>query len=235
MDAFGQHYASAGRFDDEEPLDVVMTEARIYYANILMLYGKQVGRVLDRASTLPIETIATSHGVIWRKHIPEIVAAYRTWSQHKARRRVLVIYDTMWNSTERMAEAVVDGVLGVGADVRMLSIKGSHITEIATEALEAACIAVGSPTLNMSIMPQMGAVLTYLEGLRPENKTGFVFGSYGWAKSGQKTAEDYLKRMKIPLIGESVSAQFAPTAEELAQCREAGRKLGEKALSVAGG
>ena len=232
MDAFGQHYASKHRFDDEEPLDVIMEEAKTYYANIVMLYGKQIAKVLDKASALEIDMIAPSHGVIWRKYLGTIVSAYREWVHCKPKPKVLVVYDTMWKSTEIMANAIMEGVSARGIEVKVFNVRSNTKTEIATEVLDAAAIAFGSPTLNMTLMPEMAAVLTYLKGLRPINKAGFAFGSYGWAKSGANEVEEYLKVMKFELIREPIHSQFVPTPEILAECRAAGSAMAEIALQT---
>ena len=109
MDAFGQHYACAERFDDELPLETVLGEAKAYYANIIMPYGKAVAAVLGQVAGWNIETIAPSHGLIWRRHVPDILAAYRDWAAGRTRPKALVLYDSMWGSTETMAEAVLAG------------------------------------------------------------------------------------------------------------------------------
>lgn len=230
MDAFGQHCATARRFDDEEALDVLMQEAKTYYANIVMLYAQPIARVLERAKELPIAMIAPSHGVIWRKHIAQITGAYRDWVNYRCKPRVLIVYDTMWRSTEIMAGAILEGVQDAGADARVHHVRATNITVLATEVLEAACVAVGSPTLNQTLMPQVAAVLTYWKGLKPVGKAGLAFGSYGWAKSAARDVEAYLKDLKVEILREPVQAQFVPTPEVLEECREAGRLLGEAAL-----
>lgn len=233
MDAFGQHYASEHRFDDEEPLDTVMHEAKVYYANIVMHLGKQIAKVLERAGTIDINLIAPSHGVIWRKNIGTILSAYQNWVACKAAKKVLIIYSTMWNSTEKMAAAIADGASGIeGVSVKLLSTKTTHITDIATEILDAATVAFGSPTLNMTLMPEMAAALTYLKGLKPANKAGFAFGSYGWAQAGQKDIEEYLKEMNFDVLHEPVTAQYVPTTEVLDECRKAGELLAKAALKA---
>ncbi|MFH1312498.1 MAG: FprA family A-type flavoprotein [Candidatus Eisenbacteria bacterium] len=232
MDAFGQHYASAHRFDDEEPLDVVMAEAKIYYANIVMLYGKPISQVLDKAAGLDIEIIAPSHGVIWRKNLDTIISAYKCWVVCKPAAKVLVVYDTMWQSTEKMALAILEGASQCGVDVKLINIRTSGTTMLAAETLDAAAIAFGSPTLNMTLMPQMAAGLTYLKGLKPVGKAGFAFGSYGWAKGGAKDIETYLKDMKFEILREPLQAQFVPGGDVLDECRAAGKMLAEKALAV---
>jgi flavorubredoxin len=231
MDAFGQHYASGGRFDDEEPFDVILHEAKTYFANIVMLYARPIRNTLKAAGGLDIEMIAPSHGVIWRKNVDKILQAYHDWTHHKPARKVLVVYDTMWRSTELMADAIVEGVQECDVDIRVYNVNASHITELATEVLEASGVAVGSPTLNMTLMPQMACMLTYWKGLRPAEKVGFAFGSYGWSKNGGPTeVESYLKDMKFDLVRPALHVQFVPSEEDLEECREAGRLLAQRAI-----
>jgi flavorubredoxin len=232
MDAFGQHYASSARFDDEVPLGTVMEEAKIYYANIVMPYGKQVAKVLDQAAALDIDMIAPSHGVIWRSHVRRILEAYRDWSAQRPRPKVLVIYDTMWDSTGRMARAIHEGASCSGVEAVLLHIRHSNLTHIATEVLDAAAVAFGTSTLNRGMMPMAAAVLTYWEGLRPLGKAGFAFGSYGWAPSGPEAVDKRLQAMRWEIVREPLVAQYQPTPDVLDACRAAGRMLAEKAKQV---
>jgi flavorubredoxin len=232
MDAFGQHYASSHRFDDEEPLDVVMAEAKTYFANIVMLYGRPIGRVLERAGDIELEIVAPSHGVIWRKHIDAVMSAYRRWVRHFPEAKILVVYDTMWKSTETMARAILQGATQGDVETKLLNVRVNTLTELATETLDAAAIAVGSPTLNKTLMPQVAAALTYLKGLAPANKSGFAFGSYGWARGGAQAVEEYLKAMKFEILREPLQVRYVPGPEDLAACRAAGALLAEAALKA---
>lgn len=232
MDAFGQHYASNERFDTEVDLDIVMAEAKKYYANIVMLYGKQIAGVLEKAAGLDIEMVAPSHGIIWTKHIGEIVEAYKEWVVCKPVPKVMAIYDTMWGSTAEIARAIVEGADIEGVESKLIEIRQSDITDIATEVLDAACIAFGSSTLNMGMMPMASAVLTYLKGLRPTGKAGFSFGSHGWGKGGPEAVQEELEKMKLEILREPLKCKFKPTPEFLENCREEGKKLAEKALEL---
>ena len=233
MDAFGQHYASSQRFDDEVPLCTVMDEAKTYYANIVMPFAKPVAAILDRAAELEIDMIAPSHGVIWRRHIPEILEAYRNWSQGRPKPKVLVIYDTMWDSTGEMARAIHEGASQAGVAAGLINVRTSNLTQIATETLDAACIAFGSSTLNQGVLPMAGAVLTYLKGLKPVNKVAVAFGSYGWSKGGAEAVDEDMKAMKWDVLREPIRALYRPTAEVLDECRAAGKILAEKAKEMA--
>ncbi|MCF7849955.1 MAG: FprA family A-type flavoprotein [Kiritimatiellales bacterium] len=230
MDAFGQHYASAFRFDDEEPLDVILQEAKAYYANIVMLYGRPIAQTMARAAELDIQMIAPSHGVIWRSHIKEVFEAYQGYVVCKPAAKVVIIYASMWKSTEKMARAILEGAQECNVHAQLFDVDNTHRTRIVTDVLDAAAIAVGSPTLNNSLMPEMAAALTYLQGLRPTNKTGFAFGSYGWSKKGGASAvEKFLEEMKINILREPLRVQYVPSEEVLEECREAGRQLGKHA------
>ncbi len=233
MDAFGQHYASAHRFDDEVDLSEVMTEAKKYYASIVMLYGRQIAKVLEAAGGLDIEMIAPSHGVIWRSRVGEIISAYKEWVICKPRPKVLVLYDSMWNSTKRMAEAIVDGASIDGVDAQLIYVRAIGLADIAAEVLDAAAIAVGSATLNMGMMPTMGAVMTFLKGLRPVGKAGFAFGSYGWSKGGAEAIDEYLRGMKVDVLRDPLKCKWRPDDGVLGECRAAGGSLAEKALALA--
>lgn len=230
MDAFGQHFASAFRFDDEEPLDVILQEAKAYYANIVMLYGRPIAETMARAAELEIEMIAPSHGVIWRSHLNEVFEAYRKWVVCEPTPKIIVLYATMWNATEKMAQAILEGAQECSVEARFYNVDRTHMTHIATEVLDCAAIAIGSPTLNNTLMPSMAGVLCYLKGLRPTNKRGFAFGSYGWGRSGGASeVEAAMKEMKVDILREPLRAQYVPSEEMLEQCRQAGRELGRYA------
>ena len=233
MDAFGQHYATSQRFDDEVSLWTAMEEAKAYYANIVMPYGGRVAAVLKKAAALDVDVIAPSHGVIWRSYAGKILEAYRRWSAGRPEPKVLVIYDTMWDSTGRMARAIHEGASLSGVQAVLIHIRRWDLTRIAAEVLDAAAIAFGSSTLNREMMPMAGAVLTYFKGLRPPGKAGFAFGSYGWGRGGPEAVNECLKAMKWEIVRDPLTVQYRPTPDVLDACRAAGKALGKKAREMA--
>ena len=145
---------------------------------------------------------------------------------------VLVIYDSMWQSTKKMAEAIVEGASIEGVEAKLIFVRATGLADIAAEVLDAATIAFGSATLNMGMMPMMGAVMTYLKGLRPAGKAGFAFGSFGWGKGGAEAVDDYLKTMSFDILREPLKCEWRPDEDALEECRAAGKMLAEKAKEV---
>lgn len=226
-DAFGQHIACAGRFDDEVGWDVVHEEAAKYYANIVMPYGDQVKKALEALAGLPVEMIAPSHGVVWRTYLPALLQAYRRWASHETEKKALIVYDTMWESTKKIARALADGLEEAGVPVTVRSLQTSHISEIMPDVLVSRAVLIGTPTLNNGMLPTVGAFLTYLKGLRPKKRIGLAFGSYGWGGQGAKEVGAAMEALGWELPLETINIQYRPEEEELRAVREAGRRLGE--------
>lgn len=219
-DAFGQHLAANRRFDDENDIHVVMEEAKKYYANILMLYGKQAQTALSALGSLPIEMILTGHGVSWRAHIPEILDAYKKWSAGDLEEKAVVVFDSMWGSTERLAKAITDAFTAKGVPVAYFDLRADHISDVITEVLTAKYLAVGSPTINNQMMPPVAAFLCYLKGFVPKGRKAFAFGSFGWGGQSVGLVEDELKAAGCEICLEKIRVKDVPTMDDLAAVRE---------------
>jgi flavorubredoxin len=226
-DAFGQHIASSERFDDELPLGMLIEEAAKYYANIVLPYGSQVQKALGALSSLDIDMIGPSHGIVWRSHIGEILSEYTKWAANDTERKALIVYDTMWDSTRKMAYALRDGLEESGVPVTMRNLDLTHRSDVMTDVLETRAILIGSPTLNKGILPTVAAFLTYLGGLEPKKRIGLAFGSYGWAEKSVGEIEEAIRAMKWEMPIEGLRTRFVPDPEELALVKKAGRQLGE--------
>jgi len=225
QDGFGMHLASSERFADEIPEDILYREAAKYYANILLPFSPLVGRVLKTTKDmgLEIDLIAPDHGPLYRRQPGWIVDHYAHWAEQRFSKKAVVVFDTMWDSTAKMARAVEEGLrAGGAAPVQVMSMGSNHRSDVATEVLDAGALLVGSPTLNNNIFPTMVDVLTYLEGLKPRNLVGGAFGSYGWSGESVKRLEAWLERMKVELPAPGVRTQYVPDAEALSQCHQLG-------------
>lgn len=207
-DGFGQHIASEYLFDDECGLSVLLEEAAKYYANILYPFGAACQKALKALRSLEIDMIASSHGVIWRSHPEQILAKYDLWSSGKDNGKAVVIYDTMWGSTEKIAREIASAFEDHEIPVRIRSLKANHISEIIPDLLEARYVAIGSAVLNNNVMPTVAAFMSYMKGLKPSKKTGFAFGSFGWSDSATKEIKQNMTDLGWALLDDHLGTKF---------------------------
>ena len=228
-DAFGQHIATCQRFEDEVGEDV-MRHARKYFANILWPLSPLILKKIEEVGKMgiPIDLIAPSHGLIWRKDPNRIIQSYVEWSQGKVGKKILVVYDTMWGSTEALAKAILKGLIEEGAEAKLLHLRSNHRSDIIDEMLEARGILLGSPTLNNGMFPTMGDFLTYMKGLKPKGKFFGLFGSYGWGGGALKEMKRYLEQEKFAIWEKELTAQYIPDPEEIQKAIEFGKEFVRK-------
>jgi anaerobic nitric oxide reductase flavorubredoxin len=229
-DGFGQHLASSKRFDDEVDQNVLMWEAAKYYANILWLYSSVVIRKIEEVQKLglKIDMIAPSHGMIWRKNPMKIVSAYLKWAKGEADKKVIIVYDTMWESTEKMAKAMLEGISSEGVEVKLYRLPFSDKGDIIGEMLETKGLLVGSATINNGVLPTVAPFLREMEGLRPKNKLAAAFGSYGWGGGATVTIEKTLKSAGMELVAPAITVKWVPDKTELQKCYEYGQEFAKK-------
>ena len=213
-DSFGQHYASSERFDDECPPDIIMEEAKKYYANIVLPYGKSVQKELEAVSALDIKIIAPSHGVIWRSNLDKIIPLYQIWSKNETSKKAVIVYDTMWHSTEIMANALMEVFEEKGFNTSIRNLQFNHISDIMSELIDAEYICVGSPTLNSTMMPSVAGFLTYMSGLAPKNRKAISFGSYGWGGKTMDEINNFFNKSGFEIIS-SEKIKYIPSEKEL--------------------
>jgi flavorubredoxin len=230
-DAFGQHIASTQRFEDELE-DGVMKHAAKYFANILWPLAPLILKKVDEVMKMgiPIDMIGPSHGLIWRKDPARIIQAYVDWSKGKTKQKVLILYDTMWGSTEAMAKAILKGLTEEGVEVKLLHLRSNHRSDIIDEMLDAKGILLGSPTLNNGMFPTMGDFLTYMKGLRPKGKVFGLFGSHGWGGGAIKEMRKNLEAERFIIWEKELSTQFLPNSEELQNAIQFGKEFARRIL-----
>ena len=227
-DAFGQHYAGIEKFDDQIG-DAIMPHAKKYFANILLLYSPLILKLVSKVTEmgLALDMICPDHGIIWRQDPSKIISAYVEWSNQKPKRKAVVVYDTMWHSTETMAEAIVDALAQEGVDAKPMHLRNWHRSDIITEVLDAGAIIVGSPTLNNGLFPTVSDFLTYMKGLKPKNKIGAAFGSYGWSGEAVKLINRELEAMKFEVIDPGLQIKYVPNDQGIDACHQLGKKIAQ--------
>ena len=236
QDAFGQHLASSARFDDEycDQYSIVALEhaVRDYYANILMPFGQLIKAKLAEIEKLGIEIdmIAPDHGVIWRKDPGKIVKMYLDMANGKADLRIVIVYDTMWHSTEHMTVPLMEGIKAAGVDVNVIKLRSTPTSVAIKEFWESRAILVGTPTLNNIMFPSVAEFLTHLRGLRPKNRMAGAFGSYGWGGGAVREAYEELKKMGLEIIEPGVEVVYRPGPDDEKKCFEFGKQFAEKVI-----
>jgi len=233
-DAFGQHLATSKRFDDEVDQKTLMDEAAKYYANILWPLSKLVIRKIEEVQRMgvKINMIAPSHGVIWRSNPMKIIEAYLKWAKGESGRKVLVVYDTMWGSTDKMARALIDGLQSKGVEAILFRVPTSDRGDIIKELLEAKGLLIGSSTVNNGVLPTIAPFLEELRGLKPLNKIAAAFGSYGWGGGATKAIEESLTKAGMEIAFPALSLKWVPDEEELVRCFEYGKAFAEKVIAT---
>ena len=229
-DAFGHHYATNKTYTDEVDQCALWDECSKYYANILWPLGTLIAKKIDDVvkMNIPIKIIAPSHGLIWRKEPMKIVEAYLRWAKNTTTKKVVIFYETMWGSTEKMAKAILDGITSQGIEASLYDVTKTDRTTIFSDMLEAKGFVSGSSTHDNEMLPSIAGFLYFLKGLKPKNRIGAAFGSYGWAGGAAKQVEDELTASGVQIAQPFIQVRFAPTPEELQKCYEFGKAIAEK-------
>jgi flavorubredoxin len=228
-DAFGQNWAASERWSDQVDRSLLKEKMSEYWANIINPFAGNVKKVLDaiEEQNLDIDMIFPDHGFMFRgEECKFAVDTYKEYVEEKPSNRAIVFYDTMWHSTEKMARAVAEGLADEGVSVRVMHLKSFHHSDVQSEIFKAGAVCVGSPTHNNGILPLVSNMLTYMKGLKPKNKVGAAFGSYGWSGESVKVLTQWLTDMKLDVV-EGVRANYAP-GEELEACVDLGRRVGQE-------
>jgi len=226
-DAFGQHFAGASIFEDENDECVVMQEAMKYYAGILTpmssLIKKKINEILEM--NLPIEMIAPSHGSIWRKNPLRIVEYYAKWSDNYDEGYVSIIYDTMYDATKKMADAIARGLESKGILCKQFNSSLTDMSDLITEIFKSKGIIVGSCTVHNGYLRSIAALLDVIKGLKFKNKIGAAFGSYGWSGEAHKKIHSELEKAGFKMVHEPVGVKYQPDENELKECFQLGREF----------
>jgi flavorubredoxin len=234
QDAFGQHIASSGRFDDEfvaEYSQSDLEDATIdYYANILMPFGAMIKNKIAEIQKLglDIDMIAPDHGVIWRQNPQKAFETYLDMANGKAELSVAMIYDTMWQSTDKMSVPIAEGIKDEGVGVKVLKLRATPMSVAIKEFWKSRAALVGSPTLNNIMYPSVAEFLTHLRGLRPKNRLVGAFGSYGWGGGAVKEIYEEIRRMGLEAVEPGIQLLYRPSFEDEKVCYQFGRDFARR-------
>lgn len=228
-DAFGQHYASELMYNNLVDQDELYDEAIKYYANILTPFSKfvtaKINEVLEMK--IPVNIICPSHGIIWRDNPLQIAEKYLKWADSYQENQITIIYDTMWNATRRMAEAIAEGIMAKDPSVavKLYNCAKRDKNDIITEVFKSKMILVGSSTINNGILYDAAGMLEMIKGLKFTGKKAAAFGSYGWSGESLKIITDELKEAKFEVVSEGIKELWNPDDDALERSREFGKNI----------
>ncbi len=228
-DAFGQHFASESLYNDTVHSGELMYEAEKYFANIINPYSQLVAKKLQQIKdfNLDIRMICPSHGVIWKENPTQIIDKYALWCNAYQEDRITIAYDTMWQSTRLMAQAIAEGIGEVSphTTVKLFNVAHEDKNDVLTEIWRSKAALFGSPTINNGYSYAMAGILEMVEGLRLKNKKAAAFGSYGWSGEAVRLIGERLTHSGLTLVDEGISLQWIPDEALLEKCREYGRNF----------
>jgi flavorubredoxin len=225
-DFFGSHIASgefyADEFGDQNALDM----AKLYFAEIMMPFRKQGATAVEKVRKLGVKMIAPSHGVMWRD--PKVILdPYTDWTSGKMAKKVMIVYVSMWGSTEKMAHTLWEALVKKGVDVRIFDITNTDIGHIAKELVDTPVIVVGAPTVLGGAHPVAAYAASLVKTLRAPTNYVAVLSSYGWSGGAVKALADIVSGTKIEILG-AVDVKGPPKQEDLAKVLELADRIAEK-------
>ena len=228
-DGFGQHLASEYLYADEAEQPILWEQALTYYANILAPFGLLVNKKIQEilGMNLQVEMICPSHGLIWRKNPKMIIQKYLEWANNYQENQITILYDTMWNSTRKMAEAIAEGIQEVDKEVtiKIMNTAKDDKTEVLTEVFKSKMILVGSPTVNNGYLHSIAGILEMIKGMKLKGKKAAAFGSYGWSGQAVGQITESLKKAGFEIINEGIKQMWTPDEEMRRQCIEFGKEI----------
>jgi len=228
-DGFGEHFASEKLFNSDVDMHKVYAEAIKYYANILTPFNKMVKMKINEIlkMNLPIDMICPSHGIIWRDNPTQIVEKYLEWCNDYSENQVTILYDTMWDSTRKMAELISKGIeeKDKNITIKIMNISREDKNDILTEVFKSKVILIGCPTINNGYSYAASGILEMIKGLKFKGKKAAAFGSYGWSGEAVKLINAELTEAGFELINEGLKLTWNPDETQKEQAVEFGKNL----------
>ena len=170
--------------------------------------------------------IAPSHGCIWsgKDEVNTILGLYAKWASGKNEGKAVVVYDSMWGATAKMAETVMAEFQDAGIPVTKHCLAVENVSEVMVDFLDAAYVCIGNPTLNNQLFPRVAGFVTYMKGLAPRGKKALAFGSYGWKPGVVKQIQQIYEELGWQTVA-PFEEKYTPKAEVLEQLKERVREL----------
>lgn len=228
-DAFGQHLATEKLFNDQVDQCDLYNESLKYYANILTPFSAVLRKKLAEitALNLPLEMIATSHGVVWRDNPLQIVEKYAQWADDYQENQITIVYDTMWNGTKILAEKIAAGITLAAPEVvvKIYNLAKRDVNDIITEVFKSKAVIIGSPTVANSVLHSVAGFIHLMKGFKFKGKKAAAFGCYGWSGEAVKVINELLAGAGFEVVNDGYRNQWNPEAAAQEAAVDFGKEL----------
>jgi len=225
-DFFGSHLAVGEFYADEYGNENTLDMAKLYFAEIMMPFRKPGQTAVEKVKKLEPKMIAPSHGLIWRE--PKVILdEYAEWTSEKFQKKVMIVYVSMWGSTEKMVLALRDALVKRGVTVEVFDLPNTEIGHIAKELVDTPVVVVGAPTVLGGVHPVAAYATMLVKTLRAPTKYAAVLTSYGWSGGAVKALQGILEGTKIEVLG-VVEVKGPPKKTEFDKVVELADKIDEK-------
>jgi len=229
-DFFGSHLAVGEFYADEYGNENTLDMAKLYFAEIMMPFRKPGQNAIEKVKKLGPKMIAPSHGMIWRD--PKVILdEYTKWTGEKFQKKVMIVYVSMWGSTEKMVLALRDALVNRGVAVLLFDIPNTEIGHIAKELVDTPVVVVGAPTVLGGVHPVAAYATMLVKVLRAPTKYTAVLTSYGWSGGAVKALQGILEGSKIEVL-DVVEVKGPPKKTEFDKVVQLADKIEEKLRQV---
>lgn len=219
-DAFGSFGTLDGAvFDDEIDFTYYEEDMRRYFSNIVGKYANMVQKAFKKLEGVSIKSVCPVHGPVWRSNPEVVLGLYDKWSKMEAEDGVVILYASMYGTTERIADYIARKIAEQGVKkIRIHDVSKTHISNLINEIWRYKGVILGSCAYNSQMFPLMEQLTRELEHMGVKNRVLGLFGSYSWNGGGVKSLMKFQESIGWDLVSEPVDIYGIPDAEKFSKC-----------------
>lgn len=219
-DAFGTFGAvNEEVVDSEGTFESFRDEMMRYYSNIVGKYGTPVQSALKKLSGLEVKRICSTHGPVWEKSVPEVVALYDRMSRYEVERGVCIAYGSMYGNTAAAAEALAEELRRQGVPCAVHDLAGNvnpglGLSGALRDVFKYDTIVAASPTYNNGIFPPVETFMKALQARLIKGRRFYALGSYTWAGSSVNLLNSFAESLGFDVLAPGLSFPQAYSPEK---------------------
>jgi flavorubredoxin len=233
-DAFGAFGAlEKPVFDDEVDFASYLKQKKEYFSTVVVAHRVMVLRDIDKIKTLELNVrmIAPAHGIVYRSKIREFTETMASWCKLEKKRKITVVYGSMYGLTERLARFTVEVLKEKVEEVALHDATADVVNPILSDILDSAGILFVTPTYEANIFPPIANLLELLRIKRlGEGKLAAAIVTKLWGGRAPDLIASKLKEAMCKIHEPVQEFLNYPSEQELAGIREFLLKFSDTAL-----